>query len=168
MNRTKNRLLIKWSMVLFAFWMGVSGKFLTHEVILAALVITCVVAVLGRTMPMNIREGSKTVNGAASIKNAMLYVFYMVSDIVSANLHVARIVLSPGMRINPGMVEYEHGLKERFAGFLYANSITLTPGTLTVLMDKDDITVHLLELEQESGLRDWKVAGVIRRMEDGE
>lgn len=67
--------------------------------------------------------------------------FFLVA-LVKANLRVARLVLTPGLPINPGFVKVRTRLKTPMARLLLANSITLTPGTLTVEIEGEWLYIH--------------------------
>jgi multicomponent Na+:H+ antiporter subunit E len=69
-------------------------------------------------------------------------IFVLIANIIKSNIEVAKIVLSKKMPIDPGFVTIDQKLKKELNQALYANAITLTPGTLTVDMDKDKIVVH--------------------------
>ena len=76
----------------------------------------------------------------------------LVVAIVKANFHVAAIVLSPRMKIQPGFRKIRNPLRKDLNQALYANAITLTPGTLTVDLDDQGILVHGLETNSVSSL----------------
>jgi len=71
-----------------------------------------------------------------------ILIFILIYNIIKSNIQVARIVLSKKMPIDPGFVTIDQKLKRDLNQALYANAITLTPGTLTVDMDKNKIVVH--------------------------
>jgi multicomponent Na+:H+ antiporter subunit E len=75
------------------------------------------------------------------------YVVILVAEIFKANIAVARIVLHPSMPISPCFIRIPMMLKNDFAKVLYANSVTLTPGTLTVDVTEDFFVVHGLTVE---------------------
>lgn len=76
----------------------------------------------------------------------ILYLPWLFWQIVVACLDVARIVLSPRMLelIDPQIVHFTTRLQGRFARVTFAQSITLTPGTVTVFTDGDNFTVYAL------------------------
>jgi multicomponent Na+:H+ antiporter subunit E len=78
---------------------------------------------------------------------ALLYVPYFAKELVKANLAVARIVLSPALPLNPGIVKVRTRLTSRIGRALLANSITLTPGTLTVEMDGEWLYIHWVTVD---------------------
>ena len=79
----------------------------------------------------------------------LLYVPYLLWAIVKANLQVARLVVDPKMPIKPGIVKIKTGLTDPVARMALANSITLTPGTLTVEADGDTFYIHWIVVESE-------------------
>lgn len=83
---------------------------------------------------------------------AVVYLFVLAYEILKANLQVAYIVIHPDLPIRPGVVRVRTSLKTSAARVALANSITLTPGTLTLdLDDKEGVLyVHWLAVEAES------------------
>jgi multicomponent Na+:H+ antiporter subunit E len=81
-----------------------------------------------------------------------LYVFLVA--LVKSNFHVAAIVISPTINVNPGIVKFKTNLKSDFAKMVLANSITLTPGTLSVDVIEDEFYIHWLEVTEytEAGI----------------
>jgi multicomponent Na+:H+ antiporter subunit E len=165
MKNNNYKVVLTWSLILLVFWIAVSGKVQLHEILLAVVVILFVMHLIYKLIT-NIFE-EPAFSSSKFEKPALLaaYIYYITRDIVTANLHVAKIILSPGIRIKPGMLKYRHGFVKKFTSFLYANSITLTPGTLTIKMDDENIMVHALETENETGLRNWKVEKLLKKLE---
>lgn len=74
------------------------------------------------------------------------YALWILKELVISNLHVLRLALSPnGMQeVEPRIVRYKTFLKSDLARFIFANSITLTPGTVTIRMEGDELYVHAI------------------------
>lgn len=72
-----------------------------------------------------------------------VYWLWLLQEIVKANIEVARAVLQPD-RIRPDVVVVPMELRSAVAKVTYANSITLTPGTVTLLLEDDRVEVHAL------------------------
>ncbi|HKL11448.1 MAG TPA: Na+/H+ antiporter subunit E [Clostridia bacterium] len=72
------------------------------------------------------------------------YLALLCKEIVFANFHVAKIVLSPKLLITPSVMSFETRLEKPLSRTILANSITLTPGTLTVNMKGKKLIVHCL------------------------
>ena len=64
-----------------------------------------------------------------------------------SNFKLAGVVLSPNLPINPGIVKVRTRLKSRMGRLLLANSISLTPGTLTVELDGEWLYIHWVTME---------------------
>ncbi len=77
---------------------------------------------------------------------AIAYIGYLFIAIVRSNLDVARRVIQPIIPINPGIVEVKTHLKSRVGRMILANSITLTPGTLTVDIKGDHLFIHWIDV----------------------
>lgn len=80
------------------------------------------------------------------------YVYHLVIEIVKANIDVAKIVLSKNMDIQPHFFKVPLHIKKDLNKVIYANAITLTPGTLSVDMDDDFILVHALTTAAANGI----------------
>jgi len=97
---------------------------------------------------------------AAGLLGAMLY------ELVVANVRVALIVLNPRLPISPTLYEYSPAVKSDWARVLLANSVTLTPGTLTVELGPDDrFLVHALTPQAARSLPGWSAERRIESME---
>lgn len=77
----------------------------------------------------------------------IFYYIYFFKELVKSNFKLAKIVLSPSLPIKPGIVKVRTKLKSRMGRLMLANSITLTPGTLTMELDGEWIYVHCVTLE---------------------
>lgn len=82
-----------------------------------------------------------------AIGYGIAYLFYFLWQLLKANIDVAFRVLHPKLPIEPGIVKVKTQLKSRLGRLLLANSITLTPGTITVETDGDDFYVHWIKVE---------------------
>ena len=80
----------------------------------------------------------------------VLYIPYLFYYIILANLDVAYRVLNPYLPIKPGIVRVKTSLTNEFAKTILANSITLTPGTLTVEVNGDDFYVHWINVASDN------------------
>jgi len=76
----------------------------------------------------------------------LLYVPYLFKEIIKANVDVALRVIKPVIPLNPGIVSVHTKLKSKIGRMILANSITLTPGTLTVDIKEDTLYIHCIDL----------------------
>ncbi len=79
----------------------------------------------------------------------MVYLAVFIWSCIKANFDVAYRVLHPRMPIKPGIVKVRTTLKSEFARMLLANSITMTPGTLTVDIIGDDFYIHWIYIRSQ-------------------
>lgn len=74
------------------------------------------------------------------------YIVLFLQELVKANLDVASRVIQPSLPLRPGIVEVKTSLKSPIARLMLANSITLTPGTLTVETHGDSFFIHWIDV----------------------
>jgi multicomponent Na+:H+ antiporter subunit E len=79
----------------------------------------------------------------------IVYLFIFTWECIKANFDVAYRVLHPAMPIKPGIVKVKMGLKTNIAKTILANSITMTPGTISVDIIDDEIYVHWIYVYSE-------------------
>ncbi|NIA20121.1 MAG: cation transporter [Xanthomonadaceae bacterium] len=73
-----------------------------------------------------------------------LYIPWLIYQIILANILVAKLVLSPKLKIEPQVFSFKTKLKTDLAQTTYGNSITLTPGTITIDVKDDEFYIHAL------------------------
>src|SRR4030042_5411280 len=79
----------------------------------------------------------------------LVYLVIFIWACIKANFDVAYRVLHPAMPIKPGIVKVKTTLKSEFAKTLLANSITMTPGTITVDIIDDEFYIHWIYVKSE-------------------
>jgi multicomponent Na+:H+ antiporter subunit E len=79
----------------------------------------------------------------------LVYIPVFAWQCFKANLDVAMRVLSPGLQLRPGIVRMKTSLKTDIARTFLANSITLTPGTMTVEIKEDILYIHWIDVQSE-------------------
>lgn len=131
--------------VMFGVWMLWSGHYsVDHMLVLVLGIVSCVFVVYMAGRMGIVDEEGHPIHLAARL---LLYIPWLVWAIVKANIDVAKRVLSPSMPISPCMVRIKATQKTDLTRVIYANSITLTPGTVSVDLVGDDILVHALTRE---------------------
>lgn len=126
-----------------ALWLICSGKFDALHLFFGACSVALVAAVTGRLGSG--RSGEQTGPGEAVRPLAALaYVGWLVREIVVANLEIARVILRPSLPIDPVFVRFRTCLPGPLAQVALGNSITLTPGTLTLAIVDGEVLVHAL------------------------
>ena len=82
----------------------------------------------------------------------VLYLPWLIVQIVKSNIDVARLVLNPRLPIRPHLIRVRPGQHSNVGRVVYANSITLTPGTVTVGFSNDELTIHALTDDAAEGV----------------
>lgn len=115
---------------------------------------------LARRMDDSHVYGQKTTLGPSTA----LYLVWLLWEIVKSNLAVAKIILKRDMPLSPRIIQVRTSAFGEAAKVLYANSITLTPGTITLDMRGSYLYVHAIDRESadgvESGDMDRRVAAL--------
>ena len=95
-----------------------------------------------------------------------IYLPLLLWEIVVANIHVVRLVLDPRMPINPSLVEFESPLRTEASNAVLANSITLTPGTVTVDMSAHRFIIHCISETSRQGIQEGALLKHVARAFD--
>ncbi|HSG11773.1 MAG TPA: Na+/H+ antiporter subunit E [Gammaproteobacteria bacterium] len=134
--------------LLFLFWLFLSGHM---EPLLLGLGVASVALTVFLSWRMNIID-HESYPLHLSLKFPG-YFLYLSGEIVKANIDVARRVLRwRGASISPQMIDIPLLQESDLGAVIYANSITLTPGTVTIRLSKDSLTVHALSKEAAAEL----------------
>lgn len=147
---------------LFIFWLLLSGIY-TPFLVLSGLAAAIAVAALAWRMEVADREG----HPIHLTLGALAYWPWLVKEIVKSGWQVARIILAPGLPISPTLARFKPSQTSVVGLVTHANSITLTPGTLTVEADREAFLVHALTREGAHGLAGSEMDRRVTRMEGG-
>ena len=136
--------------VLMALWLLLSGHFDAFHVALGVLSVGLVIAINRRLPAVVCRNDPPDVR--LRLRRLLLYLPWLFLEMVLSSLHVARVVLSPRPPLSPRMVRFKSRQPGDLARVILGNSITLTPGTLTISIDGDEFLVHALSPTTAAGL----------------
>ena len=148
---------------LFALWLLLSGHFEPLLLTLGGLSTVLVVVIAERMRRARAREEASL--SPRFVLRFVAYLPWLVKEIFVANMAVARAVLSPSLPISPIVVHFRGAQRTDLARFIYANSITLTPGTVTVDVVGQDLTVHALTRAAVDGHEEGLMVQRIARLE---
>jgi multicomponent Na+:H+ antiporter subunit E len=139
-RKTRLQNFLGTALILFAFWALLSGKFDLFHLTLGAICSTIAGYMFHDLLFVNVRVGDMRLVAFRFIR----YVPWLLKQIFLANVHVASLVLNPKMPIEPRIVEFKTKLETDISNVTLANSITLTPGTITVDIRDGVFYVHAL------------------------
>jgi len=128
--------------ILFFIWVMINNQFQIEVMIIGVILSLLISIVMGsRLIVFNELKFS-----FGSVFYTIWYLFVFLTELVKSNLDVARRVLTPSLPINPGIIKTKTVLKSKMGRMILANSITLTPGTLTVDIEDDILYIHCIDV----------------------
>lgn len=124
------------------FWCILSGQFDAFHLSLG--VISCLLAALWSTRALFGEKPAPLRATLAILKHLPTYSLWLIKEIVLANIHVFRLAVTPGGldEVDPKIFSLHTQLQSPIARCLLANSITLTPGTVTLRLEGSELWVH--------------------------
>lgn len=144
------------------FWILLNGR-LTVEILLFGLVISGLIFIfICRFMDYSPRKERLLWKSAGML---VQFLWVLLREIVIANYHVIRLVLSPKYMPEPAMVYFRTNLRSGFARVLLANAITLTPGTIIVSLVEGEYCIHCLDKSYADGIEDSVFVRLLEQME---
>ena len=151
------------ALVYFILWLAMNGRVTTETVTLGILV-SAALHLFSRRF-LSVHPASPT-SMLRLLPRVLLYLALLFIEIVKANLQVIRLVLSPVIEVEPCLVRFRTDLRSEAARVALANSITLTPGTLTVSLEGNDLLIHALDRDMARGVDESVFVRHLRRMEE--
>lgn len=153
--------------LLFLFWIMLNGRFSADAGMVQVCVVGAVVALLayafahkalGYTLKSELRWWKKA-------PVLVAYLFILVKEIIIANIQMIKIVLSKKADIHPVIIRFKSPLKTNFARVLLANSITMTPGTITADIKDGFFIVHCVDKSFAEGIENSSFVKILERLE---
>ena len=147
--------------LLFLFWMLINGK-ITLELIIIGLIFSALVYLFACAF---LRFSFK--KDLCLCKNVLLFCIYLillVVEVMKSNLNIISLIWS-NKQPEPEIVHFTIDLKHEFLRVMFANAITLTPGTITISLEENRYVVHALRPEYIEGIEDSVLLKILKKME---
>ena len=141
-NEKLSRFIVNWFFLMLV-WIAFTASFATQELVVGLLV-TMIISFLSIRL---FTCCSLAILKPIRIVYMIWYLFIFIVALIKSNLDVARRVLTPSLPINPGIVKFKTKLTTDYSKMVLANSITLTPGTLTVDVIDDTFYIHWIDVK---------------------
>ena len=141
-NQKLGRFILNW-IFLMLVWLMFTSTFFWQEVLIGAIVTMLISLASIRLFTCC----TLSLLSPVRIFWMIWYFFVFLKLLVIANFDVARRVLSPSLPINPGIIKFKTKLTTNYSKMVLANSITLTPGTLSVDVVGDTFYIHWIDVE---------------------
>ncbi len=148
------------ALTLFGFWLLLSGYF-TPFLLSAGAGCAIAVAAFGRRMAVIDREG----HPVYLTGRAFIFWPWLAKEIVKSAWDVSRIIVNPRLPISPNLIRVRTSQKTPEGVVTFANSITLTPGTISIDVSEKEILVHALTREGAEGLASGDMDRRVTRFE---
>ena len=132
--------LIKVFIVVFIFWLILSGIPTIGMIALGVLSSLLIIFLINK---MDIIDHETSLLNFKPIR-LLIYFFWLIKEMMLSNILVCYYIISPKAKINPSVIKVKASQKSEVGKVLYANSITFTPGTVTIDVNGDDLVVHVL------------------------
>ena len=152
------------SLVYFLLWIIFNGR-MTVEIAAAGALISIMLDLFVRKVLKLNLTASNLFRFIKIFPDIILYMIILLIEIVRANFSIIKLVLAPQIEVEPCLVRFKTPLKTEAARVALANSITLTPGTITVSLEGSELLVHALNREIAKGLESSIFERLLSRME---
>ena len=142
--------------LLFSLWLGLSGQL---NILMLSLGLASTLFIVYIAHRMDVIDHEKY----PAHMTALLLGFWLFlsREVIIANIDVLKRIFKPGKNISPQLFEVPLTHKTDLSRVIYANAITMTPGTVSVNINKKTITVHSLSVEAANDLRSGRMAKAI-------
>ncbi|MCI6700500.1 MAG: Na+/H+ antiporter subunit E [Erysipelotrichaceae bacterium] len=128
-------------LLLFLFWLILMGR-VTTEIVIFGIGLTVLIGIM--IYVLFDYTPKKEISYLIRVPLFVVYIFVLIREIIIANINVMQVITNKEIKIEPTLVTFRSGLRTGFGRFMLANSITLTPGTISVNVKGDVFTVHCL------------------------
>jgi len=148
--------------ILFIFWLVLNGAITTEIVIIGLVLVSAVYAFMCRFFDFSIKKDLKI---ARMLGLILQYVGVLIVEIIKAAVTVVKVIINEEIKLDQTLITFETDLQSDVAKAVLADSITLTPGTITVIIKDNHLTVHCLSREMLDGIQECKFVQLLRKME---
>ncbi|MCH5287759.1 MAG: Na+/H+ antiporter subunit E [Christensenellaceae bacterium] len=150
--------------LLFGFWVLLNGHWTLEIAIVGVVVCAALYAFMAAFMGYSPRKEWAVVKRLGRI---LAYAGYLVCEVVKSSVAVLKLIWSPKLVPEPKLISFRTKLRTDAGKVVLADSITLTPGTITVNVKGDRMLVHCLDASFEIDEDDFEMEERVMRVEGG-
>jgi len=147
----------------FLAWIIFNGNITLEIVVFGVVIAAAMFAFMCKFMDYSIKKEANVYKKSIWF---LVYVVILLREIIKANLAIIPRILTVEEEMEPCIVTFKTSLKSDFTRMLLANSITLTPGTITVGLKGDEYTIHCLDTSLAEGLEDSDFEKALRKLDE--
>lgn len=145
---------------LFLFWILINGK-INLEIALIGLLVSSIVYLFAcKFLNFSIK---KDLMCARAIPFMIAYIFVLIFEVIKSNFNVMKVIASN--KYDPKIEHFQVDIKSPILRTIYANSITITPGTISILLTEDEYIVHALRSEFAEGIANNTLVKILKKVE---
>ena len=149
--------------LLFLLWVALNGRITAEILAFGAVIAAAVYWFMCRFLEYSPKSDIRFFK---NFFRTLQYLVVLFEEIVKSSFAVIKIVFSKKLEIQPQIVFFEVPLKSEFLLTILANSITLTPGTITVDVDENRFCVHALDYTLADGIENSVFVHLLMKMEE--
>ena len=148
--------------LLWLFWILINGRATADVLICGAVLSGCIYFFCVKFLGYSLKRELALLRSAGKIQR---YIGLLCREILQANLSMIRVIWGHKKEINPRLVFFKTPLKGTFKTIL-ADSITVTPGTITVLCDDEGLAVHCLNESYSDGIENTSFQQILQTWQE--
>ena len=150
-------------LLFFSAWVIFNGRLTLEIALFGAAIAAAMFAFICKFMGYSLQKERQFYK---KIPVFCQYVYHLIKEIISANFAVCHMILTRKEEIEPVLVLVHTNLKTETARVILANSITLTPGTITVSLADQELLVHCLDKSLAEGMEDSEFVKLLEALEE--
>jgi len=148
-------------LIMFLFWIFLSGEF-SFILLLSGIISSLLVSYISHDLLIG--NGDMKLGLIRTIR-FIKFLPWLLWQIVLANIDLAIRTLHPKMPINPMLINFKNNLKTDLGMVILANSITLTPGTVTIDVNENDFFIHVISEKAAQSLISGEMQARVKKIE---
>lgn len=149
--------------LLLLIWFIFNGKITLELTILGVILCACIYFFMCRFMDYSLKKDAALMRRGVSF---LYYIGILIAEIIKSNIQVMRLTLTDREIVEPVIVAYKTRLQSRLGRVILANSITLTPGTITISLEEDELIIHCLDKTMAEGIENSIFEQLLEKMEE--
>ena len=150
--------------LLFGFWVLLNGKWTTEIAVVGVIVCAALYAFMCAFMGYSPRQEWKI---ARRLPKIVGYFFYLIKEVFLSAWATMKLIWSPEKEIEPRVTSFHTHLRTDAGKVVLANSITMTPGTITVDVQDDLFLIHCLDDSFDVGTEGFEMENRVMKIEGG-
>ena len=148
--------------LLLLIWFIFNGKITWELTVLGMILCACIYFFMCRFMDYSLKKDISLMRRSVSF---LYYTGALIVEIIKSNLQVMHLTLTDREIVEPVIISYRTRLRSKLGRVILANSITLTPGTITISLEEDELVIHCLDKTIAEGIENSTFEQLLEKME---